>query len=175
MADHVMTEARYPSRTLAWTILGAWIVCAAATSAWGSSLPDPTRPSIATTPSAPEGGTAGKPAASAGTGTAGAGTTGAGTTGAAASTDSTEASSGLSSVILRKGAKPAAIIDGQYVELGGKVGERKVVSITEGEVILKSTVEKEVLRLTPGIEKRPIVNKIAKKKAARKAAKGAKR
>ncbi|WIM05205.1 MAG: hypothetical protein OHM77_10940 [Candidatus Nitricoxidivorans perseverans] len=122
----------------------AWILLGAgavgAAGAWAQgSLPDPTRPPGATV-AAPHGSTQAVPTAS-----------------------------GLSSVILRKGAKPAAVIDGQYVELGGKVGERKVVRIAEGEVVLKNAESadgRETLLLTPGIEKQPIKQKAVRKAVA---------
>lgn len=62
---------------------------------------------------------------------------------------------GLQTVILRAGAKPAAIVNGEYVALGGKVGEARVVAIAEDSVTLKSATGKETLKLTPGIEKQP--------------------
>ncbi|MDP2810871.1 MAG: hypothetical protein Q8O34_12050 [Rhodocyclaceae bacterium] len=112
-----------------------------AAGAWAQgALPDPTRPPGAAAAASPGGNVPEVPAAS-----------------------------GLSSVILRKGAKPAAIIDGQYVELGGKVGERRVVRITEGEVILKNADGadgRETLRMTPGIEKQPIKKPAARKSVA---------
>jgi len=65
--------------------------------------------------------------------------------------------SGLTSILLKKGAKPAAIIDGEYVELGGMAGERKVIGISEDRVTLKNADAKEVLRLIPAFEKKMIV------------------
>ncbi|MDP2752065.1 MAG: hypothetical protein Q8O31_05620 [Rhodocyclaceae bacterium] len=80
--------------------------------------------------------------------------------------------SGLTSILLKKGAKPAVIIDGEYVELGGLAGERKVIGIGEDHVILKNADEKEVLRLIPSVEKKMIVPpkppKPVKKKMVRK-------
>ena len=65
------------------------------------------------------------------------------------------AAAGLQSIILRKNAKPAALIDGEVVQLGGMVGEAKVVKITEHAVTLRGPEgEEEVLSLTPGIEKK---------------------
>lgn len=77
--------------------------------------------------------------------------------------------SGLTSILLKQGAKPAAIIDGEYVELGGLAGERKVIGIGEDHVILKNAEGKEVLRLIPAVEKKMIVPpKPVKKKVVRK-------
>lgn len=47
-----------------------------------------------------------------------------------------------------------AVIGGQTVQVGEKVGESKVVRIAEGEVELRSTSGTQVLKLFPGIEKR---------------------
>ncbi|MDP3037239.1 MAG: hypothetical protein Q8N07_05860, partial [Rhodocyclaceae bacterium] len=46
-------------------------------------------------------------------------------------------SSGLQSVILRKGGKPAALINGSVVELGGKVGEAKLIRVNDDSVVLR--------------------------------------
>lgn len=132
-----------------------------------SSLPDPTRPPPDAVSSAAPTGTAG---------TAGAAGASGATASASGDTAAQAAASGLTSIFLRKGARPAAIINGQYVELGGKVGERKVVRITEGEVALAGAEGQEVLRLTPGIEKKLIVEKepvIKKKPIKRKTARKA--
>ena len=63
--------------------------------------------------------------------------------------------SGLQTVIMRPGGKSAAVINGQYVEVGGKVGDRRVVRISESEVVLKGESGREVLRMTPAIDKMP--------------------
>lgn len=120
-----------------------WPLLLWSTGVWAQgALPDPTRPPVAAAPIAESGKAAAGPAAG-----------------------------GLSSVILRKGEKPAAIVDGQYVELGGKVGERRVVRIAEGKVVLRNAEGRETLLLTPGIEKTPVV----KEKAGKSSARGAKR
>jgi MSHA biogenesis protein MshK len=61
---------------------------------------------------------------------------------------------GLQSIIRRDRGKPAALINGEYVELGGKVGENRVVRIGDDSVTLQGPAGKEVLRLTPGVEKK---------------------
>ncbi|HLA35418.1 MAG TPA: hypothetical protein VJ001_11200 [Rhodocyclaceae bacterium] len=65
------------------------------------------------------------------------------------------AGSGLQAVILKRhgGGKSAAVIDGRYVELGGKVGERRVRKITENSVVLQGERDAEVLKLIPAAEK----------------------
>lgn len=60
---------------------------------------------------------------------------------------------GLQTIIRRKGEKPAAVINGEYVALGGRVGAARVVRIGEDSVTLKGPAGTEVLKLVPGIEK----------------------
>lgn len=71
--------------------------------------------------------------------------------------------SGVQTVILRRGGKSAAVINGQYVEAGGMVGDKRVLKITESEVVLKGESGREVIKVTPAIEKVP-----ARKAAAAK-------
>ena len=63
---------------------------------------------------------------------------------------------GLQTIIRRQGGKPAAIINGEYVELGGRVGESRLTAIGEDSVVLSGPTGKETLALTPGIEKKQI-------------------
>lgn len=65
----------------------------------------------------------------------------------------------LQSVILRKGRRPAAIISGQLVELGGEMAGARVTAITDSEVVLQGPTGKEVLKLTPAVSKQPVVQK----------------
>lgn len=58
----------------------------------------------------------------------------------------------LQSVLLSKSRK-MAVIDGQAVSLGGKVGDATVVAISETAVTLKRGDETEMLTLFPGVEK----------------------
>lgn len=60
---------------------------------------------------------------------------------------------GLQSILRRKGARPAAIINGQVVELGAKVGDARLLQINESEVVLQGPAGREELRLTPAVEK----------------------
>jgi len=66
------------------------------------------------------------------------------------------ASSGLQSVILRKSGKPAALINGVLVELGGKVGEARLVKVGEDHVVLRGPLGDETLRLMPAAEKKVV-------------------
>ncbi len=47
-----------------------------------------------------------------------------------------------------------AIISGQTVKVGDKVGDAKVVKITENEVVLRNGKDSQELKLFPNIEKR---------------------
>jgi MSHA biogenesis protein MshK len=70
-------------------------------------------------------------------------------------TPAAAAASGLQSVILRKHGKPAALINGTVVELGGMVGEMKLVAVKEDAVVLRGPGGDETLRLMPAAEKKP--------------------
>ena len=61
----------------------------------------------------------------------------------------------LQSVLL-SGGRRLAIIDGAVVALGGKVGEARVVKISETEVVLKTGEETETLKLFPSVDKQPV-------------------
>ncbi|MBI4985573.1 MAG: hypothetical protein HZC24_09590 [Rhodocyclales bacterium] len=90
---------------------------------------------------------------------------------AAEAAEAKPAPAGLQSVILRAGGKPAAIINGEYVVLGGRLGEARLVKISEDSVTLKSAAGRETLRLMPGVEKTPVAPaRTGEKKAAGKAA-----
>ena len=55
--------------------------------------------------------------------------------------------------ILLSSARKGAIINGQYVALGGTYGKAKLVKITATEVTLKTDQGLEVLQLYPAMEK----------------------
>lgn len=65
--------------------------------------------------------------------------------------------SGLQTVILRSGGKSSAVINGQLVAVGQMMGDRRVVRITENEVVLKGPAGQEVLKAISSAEKRPTV------------------
>lgn len=69
--------------------------------------------------------------------------------------------SGLQSILLRKNGKPAALIHGELVELGGKVGDAKLVRISENSVLLRGPQGEERLWLTPAAEKKPHIDTTA--------------
>jgi MSHA biogenesis protein MshK len=70
-----------------------------------------------------------------------------------AGADAAKAPAGLQTIIRRHGAKPAAVINGQYVELGGKVGDARLVRVGEDSVLLQGPEGKEEIKLFPGVEK----------------------
>lgn len=72
----------------------------------------------------------------------------------AGATDPAAGQAGLQTIIRRAGAKPAAVIAGHYVELGGKVGEARLVKVGEDRVELRGAAGVEVLFLTPTVEKK---------------------
>jgi len=61
----------------------------------------------------------------------------------------------LQSVLLAPGRK-IAVINGEPIALGEKLGEATLVRITETEVVLKHGREMRVLKLYPSVEKRPV-------------------
>lgn len=64
------------------------------------------------------------------------------------------ANTGLQSIILRQEGRPAALINGTVVELGGKVGEMRLVKVEEDAVVLLGPEGRETLKLIPGVEKK---------------------
>ena len=60
----------------------------------------------------------------------------------------------LHSVLISPGRR-LAVIDGETVSVGGKIGDATVVQISETEVVLKRGEETERLGMFTGIEKRP--------------------
>lgn len=67
------------------------------------------------------------------------------------------ASSGLQTIIRRAGAKPRALINGEIVALGDKVGDSHLVAINADNVVLMDADgHRETLTLTPGISKLPV-------------------
>ena len=75
--------------------------------------------------------------------------------------------SGVQTLILRSEGKSAAVINGQYVEVGGKLGDKRVVKISDSEVVLLGAGGREVIRLTPAIEKVQVKKTAATKQPAR--------
>lgn len=51
----------------------------------------------------------------------------------------------------------SAIIDGQEVTVGSRVGDMRVVKISEGEVVLRGKAGTETLKLFTDVDKRPVM------------------
>jgi MSHA biogenesis protein MshK len=60
----------------------------------------------------------------------------------------------LQSVLISPGRK-LAVIDGQTVALGGRIGDATVIAIAPTQVILQAGATYQTLKLHPGIEKKP--------------------
>lgn len=65
----------------------------------------------------------------------------------------------LQSVLLPKSGKPVAVISGQRVTLGGMLGSRHLVALSENEAVLKGPEGVERLYLTPDVEKTNLIAK----------------
>jgi MSHA biogenesis protein MshK len=63
-------------------------------------------------------------------------------------------SSGLQSIIRRPHGRSAAVINGVYVELGGRIGDATLERIGEDSVQLRSASGRETMYLTPGVGKK---------------------
>ncbi len=76
-------------------------------------------------------------------------------TGDAAGAAAVPVATGLQSIILSRHGKgrPAAVINGEVVQLGGKLGEARLVKVEEDHVVLLSGEGRETLRLMPAAEK----------------------
>jgi len=59
----------------------------------------------------------------------------------------------LQSVMIRPGSR-AAVISGQLLTEGERLGDAKLVKISEGEVILVGSEGRQTLKLFPGVEKK---------------------
>jgi hypothetical protein len=79
--------------------------------------------------------------------------------------------SGVQTVILRPEGKSAAIVFGEYVEVGGRIGDRRVVNITESAVTLAGEKGVEVIRVMSSVEKvaKPRASGVRKTMAAQEA------
>jgi MSHA biogenesis protein MshK len=112
--------------------LAAFLSISACSLAWaqGTPIADPTRPPAAFSAAA----------------------------GGAAVAQGEAAGGRLSSVLLpRRGGKPSAVIDGKNVRLGEKIGDSRLVRVTETEVTLAGPAGKETLLLTPDVVKKTLV------------------
>jgi MSHA biogenesis protein MshK len=67
---------------------------------------------------------------------------------------SAPAPAGLQAVLLRPHGRSVAVINGQTVAVGEKVGEARLVSLTANEAVLSGPNGKEVLKLAPAVDKK---------------------
>ena len=75
---------------------------------------------------------------------------------------------GVHAVIVRPHGKSGAVISGQYVETGGKLGDKRIIRITESEVVLKGEGGREIIKLIPAAEKMPVVKSAASSASKRR-------
>lgn len=129
-------------RMLCAASLAASLVAAGA--AWAESgMADPTRPPAAAV--APPSASAAATGAAAGAASGGAG----------------DGEPVLQSVFLPKGWKPAALISGQRMAVGDKLGEARIWRISETEVVLRGPGGERHLYLNPAVSMKPVTAKAA--------------
>jgi len=63
----------------------------------------------------------------------------------------------LQSIMIKQGGRPAAMINGTVVQLGGQIGAAKLVQVGEDFVVLLGPEGRETLRLMPDATKQPKV------------------
>lgn len=78
----------------------------------------------------------------------------------------------LQSVLLPQGGRPVAVIGGQTVSLGGKVGGATLVRLNEREAVLQGADGVTRLYLTPDVQKQMIVTPGARKAGSARPVKG---
>jgi hypothetical protein len=54
------------------------------------------------------------------------------------------------------------VIDGRVVQLGERVGDARLVAISESQVVLQRANGRETLKLNPIVEKKPVPRRPAK-------------
>lgn len=75
---------------------------------------------------------------------------------------------GLQAVVLRPDGHSVAVINGQAVAVGDKVGDARLVLLTADEAVLVGPNGKEVLKLAPTVDKKRAVSAPAAKKAKKR-------
>lgn len=80
--------------------------------------------------------------------------------------------SGVQTVILRRDGKSAAVINGRHVVVGDQIGDKRVIRISESEVVLKGASGREVIKVMPAIEKTPAKAPVAAKPRAGRTTEG---
>lgn len=69
---------------------------------------------------------------------------------------------GVQAVFIRPGGRSSALVNGQMLYVGDKLAEKKVIKITESEVVLRSESGRETMKLIPDVMKTPHKNIAAK-------------
>jgi MSHA biogenesis protein MshK len=75
--------------------------------------------------------------------------------------DAEKAAARLQSVLISP-ARRVAVIDGRVVRLGERVGDARLVAISESQVVLQRANGRETLKLNPVVEKKPVPRRPAK-------------
>ena len=70
--------------------------------------------------------------------------------------------SGLQTIIVGRGRKPMAVINGIMVGLGDKIGEATLVKLSESEAVLVGPAGREVLQLLPDVAKKTGASSVKK-------------
>jgi MSHA biogenesis protein MshK len=73
---------------------------------------------------------------------------------AAAGAAAEQGGSALRAVILRRGDKPVALVGGERVTVGSRLGDARVVAITESEIVLAGRSGRQVIRINPEVDKK---------------------
>lgn len=77
---------------------------------------------------------------------------------------------GLQAIVMRKGGKSSAVIDGEEVRVGERIGDkargRRVLKISENAVVVQGEGGRETIRLIAAVEKVPAARPRAIKKAS---------
>jgi len=81
-----------------------------------------------------------------------------------AAPEATESSAPKLQSVLLSPRRKLAVISGQTVPLGGRLGDATLVKITETEVVLKRGDELETLRMHPEVEKKLVAGKKSRSK-----------
>jgi hypothetical protein len=116
------------------------LLAAGYTVAGAQSLPDPTRPPSAF-----------------------AGVAGGGSASGMDSAAPAAAGPLLQSVIMRQGAKARALISGEWFEQGQTRGDSRLVKIAADRVEMRGPQGREILKLTPDVEKKLVTDRSGKK------------
>lgn len=88
----------------------------------------------------------------------------------AVSAGGTAGAGGLQAIVMRKGGKASAVIDGEEVHVGERIGDKdhgkRVLKISENAVVVQGERGRETIRLIAAVEKVPAARPRAIKKAS---------